>query len=97
MAEDEILKALRRTVAGEDVDYVLSRSKVVRETGMGFGYSIMISNSRGESITAPDVTSDEQSAREVFDKLYQGTVTPATFMDVVEDWLVGRALETSIP
>ena len=87
-ASDEVLELAYRNVADSDVTYVLARIKADRDNGPG--YSIIVCNDKGEESAAPDLTLNEQAARRLFYEIYRGTVTPVTFMDVVEDWLAGR-------
>ena len=56
------------------------------ETELGFGISVSLPE-RDEALEIPDICTGASDARELFDLIYAGSVTPATLSDVVYDWL----------
>ena len=42
---------------------------------------------RSEELRIPEICTDESAARELFELIVEGCVTPVTLRDVVYDWL----------
>ena len=55
----------------------------------GKQYGAAVRTDAGEYAALPDITAQREKIDELLCLLMEGTVTPVTFQNVVEDWLAG--------
>ena len=66
------------------LEYELQKEPLINGS---VSYSIQVRKGE-ETATLVDVSTSYQAARELFDMLVRGSVTPITAFDILEDWLL---------